>query len=192
MSANPQLRQRGGESFPIPTAKIGFWLFLAAITLLFSAVVSAYVVRSGLPDWVSLHEPGTLWLNTGLLALASVAFQWAVVRARRGRTPEVRRGMLVAGVLSLAFLVGQVLVWGQLVGLGYFLSSNPASTFFYLFTALHGLHVAGGLVAWGRAYRMTRGGTAARAVQLNVELCAHYWHYLLAVWVVLFGLMTFT
>ena len=64
---------------------------------------------------------------------------------------RVRDGLLAAGLFAFAFLAGQLMVWRQLAAAGYFLTANPANAFFYLITALHGLHLLGGLVAWGRA-----------------------------------------
>ena len=94
-----------------------------------------------------------------------------------------------SGLLSFGFLAGQLFVWKQLHDAGYFVSSSAATAFFYLLTAVHGLHVLGGLVAWARASaRAWRGSDPAR-IRLGVELCATYWHYLLAVWVVLYALL---
>ena len=83
-------------------------------------------------------------------------------------------------------MVGQLVAWRQLGAAGYFLATNPANTFFYLLTALHGLHVFGGLVALGRTGERCGGGDDVR---LSVELCAIYWHFLLVVWLLLFGLL---
>ena len=89
-------------------------------------------------------------------------------------------------------LVGQLLVWRQLGSLGYFVDSNPSNSFFYLITGLHGLHLLGGLVAWFRAsVRLWRGAEVAK-IRMSVELCAVYWHFLLLVWLVMFGLLLVT
>jgi cytochrome c oxidase subunit 3 len=105
---------------------------------------------------------------------------------------DLRRGLLAAGVFSLAFLAGQLLVWQELVGLGYFAKSSPANAFFYLLTAAHGLHVLGGLVALGRTTAKAFRCTDASKMRLSVRLCAVYWHFLFVVWLVLFGLLLFT
>ena len=84
----------------------------------------------------------------------------------------VRAGLLAGGVAAIAFLVGQVLAWRQLVAAGYFLATSPASSFFYLITALHGLHLLGGLIALGRTIGKVRHQYAADEVCLSVELCA--------------------
>jgi cytochrome c oxidase subunit 3 len=118
--------------------------------------------------------------------------QWARQSAKHGRDASLKRGLYLAGALSVTFIFGQLFAWQQLVEDGYFLSSNPANSFFYLFTALHGLHLLGGLVAWIRAAFRVWSGVEAVKVSISVELCAVYWHFLLIVWLVLFGLMLST
>ena len=128
-------------------------------------------------------------LNTALLVGASLAMQWTVHAARRPGRDTVRRALAVSGLLTFGFLAGQLFVWKQLNDAGYFVSSSAASSFFYLLTAVHGMHVLGGLVAWARASLRAWRGTDAARIRLGVELCATYWHYLLAVWVVLYALL---
>ena len=101
----------------------------------------------------------------------------------------VREACSQEALLALAFLAGQLLAWRQLDAAGYFLASNPANSFFYLLTAVHGLHVLGGLVALARAAGKVWRGEDADRVRLSVELCAIYWHFLLFVWLVLFALL---
>ena len=89
--------------------------------------------------------------------------------------------------------MGQWFAWGQLQAAGYYATSNPANAFFYVLTGLHGLHLLGGLVVWGWTFaRMSRGRTTPAAMLLRVELCAVYWHYLLFIWLVLFGVLLIT
>ena len=182
----------GGRAFSLPTAKLGLRVFLAVVTVLFSLIVIAYADRMTVADWRPLPEPWLLWPNTALLILSSVALQWASVGARRGQMDGVKTGLLVGGVSALAFLAGQLLAWQQMAGLGYFAATNPANAFFYLITALHGLHLLGGLVAWGRTSAKVWGGSEVAEVRLSVELCAVYWHFLLLIWLILFALLLFT
>ena len=84
-------------------------------------------------------------------------------------------------------------MWQHFVNLGQYASTNPANAFFYVLTALHGLHVLGGLYFWGRVTsKFLKGDYKLSNIQHAVELCAIYWHFLLFVWLVLFGLMLFT
>lgn len=181
-----------GRAFPLPTAKVGLRMFLAVVTVLFSLLVVAYSDRMGLADWRPMPEPWLLWLNTAMLILSSVAFHWAWVSARRGQRNGMRVDLLAAGGFAFAFLVGQLLVCQQLAALGYFAATNPAVAFFYLVTVLHALHLLGGMVVWGRTTAMVWRGVEVDKVRLSVELCAVYWHFLLLVWLVIFGLLLFT
>ena len=115
---------------------------------------------------------------------------WSSARLWKERVG--RKGLLAAGVCAFAFLAGQLLAYRELVELGYFVSSNPANSFFYLITALHGLHLMGGLVAWGRTTDKVRRGAEVAKVRMSVEVCATYWHFLLLVWLVLFTLLLLT
>jgi cytochrome c oxidase subunit 3 len=168
-------------------------VFLAVVTSFFGLFISAYWMRMMLPDWRPLDEPPLLWMNTLMLVLSSFTFQWTAGAAERGDAPRVKAGLMAAGLLAVAFLVGQLVAWRQLNESGQFLSGNAANAFFYLLTGLHGLHLLGGLTVWGRTtVVLWRGGSQLGQVRLSVELCAMYWHYLLLVWLVLFGLLIAT
>jgi cytochrome c oxidase subunit 3 len=172
-----------------PAAKTALWVFLAVASSLFALFISAYSMRLSFADWTPLPQPRLLMLNTAVLVGASLAMEWAVHAARRGEWESLRPRLALGGLLTFGFLAGQLHVWKQLHGAGFFLSASAATAFFYLLTAVHGLHVIGGLVAWGRASAAARREADRESVKLTVELCATYWHYLLAVWVVLFALL---
>jgi len=166
--------------------RVGLVMFLAVVTSLFFLFVVAYLERMELGDWDPMREPGVLWLNTALLVLASVFMQRARNRAVQGEVPKL--ALVLSGVLVLAFLAGQWVAWTALAASGYYALAQPAAAFFYVLTAVHGLHLLGGLVVWARTVRRSAGSTAADLLP-TLELCAIYWHYLLLVWVVLFVLM---
>jgi cytochrome c oxidase subunit 3 len=181
------------KAFFLPSATLGLRLLLAAITVLFSLLVVAYHDRMMLGDWRALPEPWLLWPNTVVLMVSSIGLQWASLSARRREIRGVRRGLLIGGLSAFLFLVGQLVAWQQLVELGYFAATNPANAFFYLLTALHGLHLLGGLVAWSwTSDRVWRRDAEVDRLRLSVDLCAVYWHFLLVVWLVLFALLLLT
>jgi cytochrome c oxidase subunit III len=180
------------EASPLPAAKIGLGVFLAVAGSLFALFTSAYFMRMHMGDWHHLPVPRLLWLNTGVLVASSVALQWAQGAARRGQLDGVKAGLLGGALTALLFLAGQLLAWRQLAAEGHFVASGPASSFFYLLTAVHGLHLLGGLVALGRTVGKVWRGDGPDQVRLSVELCATYWHFLLLVWLVLFGLLMHT
>jgi cytochrome c oxidase subunit 3 len=181
---------REDSTSSLPPAKIGLGVFLAVVGSLFALIISAYSMRMNMVDWRALPVPRLLWLNTGVLVLSSVALQWAQVAARRNDMDRVIVGLCAGGASAVTFLVGQLLAWQQLRVAGYFLASNPANSFFYLITAVHGLHLMGGLVALGRTTAKVWRGAAMTQVRLSVELCAIYWHFLLLIWLVLLALLT--
>ena len=181
-----------GREFSLPTVKIGLRVFLGVVTILFTLLVISYFGRKAYPDWRALPEPWLLWVNTGWLIASSVAFQVALVAARRGRLVSVRDSVLTGGLFAFFFLVGQFRVWQQLTALGFFAEENPANAFFYVITGLHGLHLLGGLVAWGRTIAKLFRRIELAQLRLSVELCAVYWHFLLLIWLALFGLLIFT
>ena len=170
-------------------AKIGLGVFLAVVGTLFALFISAYFMRMVYDDWQAPPMPRLLWLNTGMLVLASIALQCAVVAANKGQFDNLMLALLAGALTSLAFLGGQLLAWRNLAAEGYFATENPAVSFFYLITAMHGLHVIGGLIALGRTNaRVWRGDRSPKLV-LSTELCAMYWHVLLIVWMVLFTVL---
>jgi cytochrome c oxidase subunit 3 len=178
-----------GSAFSLPTPTLGLRVFLAVVTVLFLLLIMAYSSRMEFEDWRPAPQPSLLWLNTAMLVLSSVAMQWAKIAVRRGEIDGVTNGLSAGGVFAIAFLGGQLVAWRQLSALVAFDITNPAIAFFYLITALHGLHLLGGLVAWGWTAANVWRGVDVVHVRLSVELCTVYWHFLLLVWLVLFGLL---
>jgi len=182
-----------GTSLDTNAKTIGLTSFLAVATSLFALFISAYTIRMRLAgDWTPLSDPGVLWVNTGLLVLSSIAYHWTRNAAIAGRTERLKPGLVLAGSFALLFLAGQLTAWRELAAAGRTLSGNPANAFFYLLTALHGIHLLGGVWVWARSLVRVFGGASAASVRLSVELCTVYWHYLLLVWLVLFGLLLST
>lgn len=195
LTAKPWLERgaamQAGTLVALSPATIGLAVFLAVVTSLFGLMASAYFMRMMLPDWTHIALPPALWLNTAILVLASCAMQLAWSAADRGAEAVMRRALLAGGMLALLFLIGQIQVWRQLHANGFYLACGPGATFFYLFTALHGAHLAGGLGVLGAT------AVAARRVSpeqtaLRVKLCAAYWHYLLVLWLAIFALLSLT
>lgn len=196
LSAKPWLEQGvlddGVPEFRLshdPAKRVGLGFLLAVIGSLFMLLIGAWFMRRDLGDWQALPVPGILWLNSGALILSSLALEWAQRAAKGESLAQVRLGLAIAAAFALAFLVGQLVAWEQLVSSGFVVAGNPANSFFYLVTGLHGLHILGGLVALGWAAVKAGGAEDTSAVRLNVELCATYWLFMLFVWVVLFSLL---
>lgn len=178
-----------------PAPKVGLWVFFICISSLFALFMTAYLMRMNPnhgSDWFTFTKPGILWLNTFFLILSSIAMQWASYAEKQGNINSVKKALLAGGVLTIAFLAGQLIGWQQLKNSSYFDIVNPAIGFFYLLTAVHGLHLIGGLYVWARSTtRLWRDPKAGKG-SLSIELCTTYWHYLLLVWFILFGLLLST
>lgn len=168
-----------------PTRRMALRVFLCVVASVFFLLFVAYRIRMEYPDWRPLPLPSVLWLNTVLLVLASAVMQWTRSQVERANPGPLRAGMVVSGLLTVGFVVGQWVAWSQLGAEGYALRSNPANAFFYLLTAVHGAHVLGGLWVWLRATLRAFRKDGAATVQGSVQLCATYWHFLLLVWLVM-------
>ncbi len=185
-------RARGVE--PPPAAKVGLGVFLAVAGCLFSLLTAAFFMRMDAPDWQRPPTPVILWFNTGALAASSVALHFALRSAQRADIERAQRLLLAAAVCAALFLAGQLWAWRELLASGYYAASNAANAFFYLLTAIHALHLLGGLVALsrtlGKAFDKAWDATRTKALGTSVELCAIYWHFLLLVWLLMFAMLS--
>lgn len=171
--------------------------FLAVVTMVFFLFILTFLSRSTYPDfqalagqpWQPFTDPTLLWVNTVFLFLSSIAMQWGVVAARKLHFKTTAIAISLGGFFAILFLLGQLWVWRHLMSLGYYVASNPANSYFYLFTTMHGLHLLGGLVALGGVILHLWRGASPEKTAASIALCATYWHFLLLVWLVLFSLL---
>jgi len=185
--------QHDGKTLALSKAKLGVRTIMVVSTVIFSLFVVSYSDRMLVHDWRSLSEPWLLWINTAILIFTSFVFHKTKVLSDKNEFEKTKNYLLLVGFLTFAFITGQLLVWQHYVNLGQYVSTNPANAFFYLFTALHGLHVLGGLFFWGRATtKLFTKNYNVLKIKQAIELCAIYWHFLLIVWFILFGLMLAT
>jgi cytochrome c oxidase subunit III len=164
----------------------GLMVLLAATTMAFAAFTSAFVVRRGISnDWVALPLPRIVWLNTAVLLFSSLMLELARRSLKSGRRTAFNRYWTAGTVLGALFLLGQAFVWMQLNAAGIFVATNPSSSFFYLLTAAHGLHIFGGLTALVyvdvQALRLRLGPGKRTAVDVS----ALFWHFVDGLWLYL-------
>ena len=161
---------------------------LVAVLMFFMALASAFLVRKGAADWVPVRIPALLWVNTLVLVGSSATLEMARKRLANSDSAGFRKLWLVTTILGVAFLIGQVAVWRILVGQGIYLASNPASSFFYIFTGAHALHLLGGVGAL--LYVAQRNFSQAQVTQsVAAEVTSYYWHFLDALWLFLLALL---
>ena len=181
--------ERGGSPGIIgDPARFGLLAFMGTVSMLFIGFTSAYILRRASADWLPLAAPPVLWVNTLVLALSSIALEVARRRLRGWDLASAQKWGTATAALGLAFLVGQLVGWRQLAERGVFLASNPHSSFFYVLTGVHALHLVGGLT-WGlvvvaRLRRMT-----LTPGEDGLALFATFWHFLGALWLYLLFLL---
>jgi cytochrome c oxidase subunit 3 len=179
------------QGAPARVAETGLWVFIGVVSTLFTLFIVAYAMRMDSPDWSAIALPVQLWLSTALLLAASVLMQQSTRAAKAMNWPRAQDFLIGGGVCAIAFLASQLSAWNSLISLHVVLAGNPAASFFYVLTALHGLHMIGGLIAWGLTVQgVKRTGMARERVQVRIALCARYWHFLLALWLVLFATLS--
>lgn len=194
----------GAAVAPLPPAlrdhllRLGMWMFVATVTMLFAAFSSAYIVRGAGTDWRPVAMPGILWLNTLVILVSSGALALGARHARAERLQRARAWVQLALLLGVTFLVGQFAAWRELVADGITVPSTPHASFFYMLTGLHGAHILAGLsllaVAASRlavAQRDPGRHDTARAARRLVDAGSIFWHFLAGLWVYLLILLTF-
>jgi len=178
-----------GSSFPISKGQLGVWILLTAIIMLFAGLSSAYIVLRGVPAWQNIELPSLLWPNTAILLMSSVAIEISRRAVRRGDIQSMKRWLAAGGVLGVAFLAGQLAAWRQLVNAGVYLPSTLQSSFFYILSGLHGLHLMGGVIALSWVLSRALKNRLSASNHEPLKLCALYWHVMDALWIYLFLLL---
>ena len=185
--------EHDGKTLAVSKARLGVRTIMVVSTVIFSLFVISYSDRMLIHDWRNLSEPWLLWINTAILILTSFVFHKTKVFSQNNEFEKTKNSLFIVGFLNFAFITGQLLVWQYFVSLGQYASTNPANAFFYVLTALHGLHILGGLYFWAKVtIQLVKSNYNVIKIKQNIELCAIYWHFLLIVWLVLFGLMLAT
>jgi cytochrome c oxidase subunit 3 len=181
------------QQYAPPPASTGIWVVLASIGMTFAALTSALIVRKdGSSDWRHFTLPSVLYLNTSILFASSLTLEVARKRiaafmaaGRMGSTNPASWLYLTLG-LGFAFVGGQYLAWRQLSAQGLYLATNPSSSFFYVFTAGHVLHLIGGL---GGLIRVTAKLNNASLRRTTLDATSRYWHFIDVLWVYLLLLL---
>jgi len=179
-------------------ARIALRFIMAIVSVLFFLFIITFLSRSQYPDfealagapWQPFTDPSRLWFNTAILACASLAMQTGLGGARRDKLNVAIVGVSAAVFFSVMFLVAQLDLWMHLQSMGFYIDSNPANSYFYLLTAVHGLHLMGGLIVLANVAFRVWYDNSPDGLSAPLQLCTTYWHFLLVVWLVLFALLT--
>jgi cytochrome c oxidase subunit 3 len=167
--------------------KFALWLFIATVIMLFAAWTSAYIVKRGDIAWAKIEVPGLFWVNTAIILASSGTMVWAVRAARKDNLEMVKVALSITTVLGIAFVVGQVMAYGQMVEMKEHFTGGPVShSFVYVLSGAHGLHLISGviflMVVLGAAFKFK---VHSKSMD-QIEMCATYWHFLDLLWLYLF------
>jgi cytochrome c oxidase subunit 3 len=166
----------------------GVAIGIVSVLMFFMALASAFLVRKGSTDWIPVRIPALLWFNTVVLLASSGTLELARKRLASGDARGFRNFWFVTTVLGIFFLIGQVVAWRILVGEGVYLSSNPASSFFYVFTGAHAVHLLGGVAAL--IYVACRNFDLAKVTRtVAADVTSYFWHFLDGLWLFLLALL---
>ncbi len=193
--------KRNGHEFFDPDSRshryrIGMWVALASIAMMFTALSSAYIVRAASAnDWYPLTMPRILLVSTAIIVLSSGSFEVAKRNLKASRVSGYSRWLLITGLLGIAFLGSQLIAWRHLRAQGIYLATNPHSSFFYLLSAAHALHLFGGLIALlyllVRARKLLLDGKVDNRRKAAADAVGIYWHFMDVLWIYLFLLLFF-
>ncbi len=166
--------------------KFALWLFMVSVVMLFAAFTSAYIVRQSEGNWLQFELPQAFWITSGIILLSSFTMHWAYLSAKKDNLETVKLAMGITTGLGIAFLIGQFFSWQALVEQNVYFVGNPAGSFVYVFSGLHGFHLVGGvgflLIVLFQTYRYKVHGKSLD----QIEMCATYWHFLDGLWLYLF------
>jgi len=178
-----------GKTFNISIQKSAVIIIFGIATVLFSLIFTAYIYS--IPpeqDTRYLLKPNLLWINTLILFFVTYYFSKITKDLEKKETLKIKKNLIIVGALSYLFLFGQLVFWTQLMKSGNYVTTNTYFSSFYIFTALHGLHLLGGLFFWGKV--------SSRVLKLeqnkildeekNISALSWYWTFLLIVWLMFF------
>lgn len=166
--------------------KFAMWLFMVTVVMLFAAWTSAYIVRQAEGNWLEYDLPEVFWITSGIVVLSSITLQWAYLSAKKDNFVQLRIGMILTVVLGIAFLVGQWYSWIALVDREVFFVGNPAGSFLYVLTGMHGLHLISGLLFLIIVLISTFRLKVHAKSLVSMEMATTYWHFLGGLWLYLF------
>ena len=184
MAANPGAQRRASFT--------GLYAFFCTVIMFFGAFTSAMVVRRGASkDWKGTPAPQLLYINTGVLALSSLAAEKARRDLRAGDRKKFNFFWTAATLLGALFIAGQIVVWRQLHAAGVYLNSHPGSAFFYVGTVSHAVHLFGGWIALFYLNFMALRFQLGPGKRTAVDISTLYWHFLGVLWLYLLWLFRF-
>jgi cytochrome c oxidase subunit 3 len=186
MAGEMKLVEDAKRQLAMHPKKFAMWLFIVSIVMIFAALTSAYIVRQAEGNWVLFELPALFWVTTVVILTSSITMHWAYLSAKNDNLEMVKLATSITTVLGIAFLVGQLMAWGQLVENSVYLVGNPSGSFVYVLSGLHGLHIVAGVVFLLVLLAATFKYNVHSRSMTTMEMCATFWHFLDGLWLYLF------
>ena len=189
MAADIRIVEEARKPRSMNPKKFALWLFMVSVFMLFGAWTSAYIVKRAEPGWSSFELPGEFWFSTVIIVMSSITMIWAHASAKKDNISHTKWGLSLTTGLGVTFLLGQWLAWGRMVEMNYYFagsSSNSSSSFIYVLSAFHGLHIISGIVFLVIVLAATFRFKVHSKNMLRMEMCSTYWHFLGGLWLYLF------
>jgi cytochrome c oxidase subunit 3 len=166
-------------------------LGMVSICMFFMALSAAFLVRKTGKDWINFRLPAIVWVNTIVLLTSSLTIDQARRRLAANDLSGFKTMWRATTALGVAFLVGQVVSWRALVAMGFYVGTNPSSSFFYIFTAAHAAHLIGGILALFYVLFRDFNKTKRLSLPIAAETTSYYWHFMDGLWIFLVILLFF-
>jgi cytochrome c oxidase subunit 3 len=185
------------EEFRPNKLRVAMWFTLLVVMMTFGGLIAAYIVLSTNQDleWKPFALPVQVWISTALIIASSICYKIAQSKLNNDNQQSAKNWLLATTVLGGVFISSQILSWVQLVRMGVYMQSNPYAGFFYILTAVHAVHVFGGIIALGyivlSVWRETRSDDELLRRKTAATVVGWYWHMMDGLWIVLFLLLGF-
>ena len=181
-----QLVEEPRKTLSMNPKKFMLWLFIATIVMLFAAMTSAYIVRKVEGNWLDFQLPGIFIWTTVIIVISSISMQWSFLQVRNDNLNSAKTGIGLTFILGGLFLIGQVMGWGSLVSEDVYFVGNPAGSFLYVLTGLHGIHLVAGLIFLLVTFIAISKYKVHSRNMVLMEMCITFWHFLGVLWVYLY------
>ncbi len=185
------------ERYASDKFRIGMWFLLLVVTMTFGGLIGAYIViaTNGAAEWKPFNLPLQVWISTVLIVASSITYSIAQRFLKTEKQEKAKNWLLATTALGAMFISSQILAWFELVRREVYMSSNPYAGFFYILTAVHALHVVGGICALGfivlRTWNKTFSDEELAIRKSSANVVGWYWHFMDGIWIVLFLLLGF-
>lgn len=166
--------------------KFILWLFIVSISMLFAALTSAYMVRKSEGNWLNVEMPTLFWISSAIILISSLTMHLAVRSAGKDDFSKLKTWISLTLILGLGFLITQYMGWSELVTSNVYFVGNPAGSFVYVFSGLHGLHIVSGIVFLAIIFYLVLAQKVHSKNMNSIQMCASFWHFLDGLWLYLF------